>query len=687
MRRIGLWGLGMTVLAAAAAAATAHGQSPAPGKAVLGNWGFELSGMDRRIKPGDDFFRYANGAWFDTAVIPPDRTATGAFVDLDVQSETRVRGILDDIEARRGALSAEERKIASLYKSYVDTARLEELGLAPAKPVLDVIAATKTHEDIARLMATVRLQMQGLFRANIGADDKNPDAYSVTLRQAGLGLPDRDYYLLDEKGVAAVRAAYRPYIAQILSLAGIADAESKAARVFDLEAAIAKIHWTRTERRDAEKTYNPMSVSALEGFAPGFPWRAYLRELGIGAPPTGERGVIVSENTAFPGLAALFAQTPADAWKDYLSFHYLSDHAPYLPKRFDEARFAFYGKILGGQQLELAREKRGVRFLAGFIGEGVGKLYVAKYFPPEAKTKAQELVRNLLTVYRQRIEAADWMSAETRAKALDKVSTFVVKIGYPDVWRDYTKLETEAGDLLGNHERGVVFNWNRNLVRLDGKVDRNDWGMTPQTVNAYYNSSWNEIVFPAGILQAPFFDPNADDAVNYGAIGAVIGHEISHGFDDQGSKYDAKGVLTDWWTESDRKNFEVRTNTLVSQFGTYSPLAGMNVNGRLTLGENIADLAGLIVAEEAYRLSLKGREPPVLDGFTGAQRLFLGYAQVWRYKASEATVRQRVLTDPHSPPQFRISGTVRNVDAWYEAMGVKPDDKLYLPPGSRVRLW
>ena len=686
MPRTGLFKLGVTLLAVMAVTG-AHSQSPAPGKPVLGNWGFELSGMDRNAKPGDDFFRYANGAWFDTAVIPPDRTATGAFVDLDVQSETRVKGIIDDLEARHDSLSPEERKIADLYKSFVDTGRLEELGLAPAQAALDAIASAKSHDDIATLMGNVRLQMQALFRASIGPDDKNPDAYAVTLRQAGLGLPDRDNYLLDEKGVAAVRAAYRPYIARILGLAGIADAEAKATRIFDLETAIAKIHWTRAERRDAEKTYNPMPVSALESFAPGFSWRAYLRALGIGPLPAGERSVIVSENSAFPALASLFAATPAETWKDYLSFHYLSDHAQYLPKRFDEERFAFFGKILGGQQVELAREKRGVRFLAGFVGEGVGKLYVAKYFPPEAKTKAQELVRNLLSVYRQRIDAADWMSPETRAKALDKVATFVVKIGYPDVWRDYSRLETVSGDLLRNHERGVQFNWNRNLVRLDGKVDRNDWGMTPQTVNAYYNSSWNEIVFPAGILQAPFFDPNADDAVNYGGIGAVIGHEISHGFDDQGSKYDATGVLRNWWSEADRKNFDARTNTLVDQFGTYSPLPGMNVNGRLTLGENIADLAGLTVAEAAYRLSLTGKEPRVLDGFTGLQRLFLGYAQVWRYKASEATVRQRVLIDPHSPPQFRISGTVRNVDAWYEAMGVKPDDRLYLPPDKRVKLW
>jgi putative endopeptidase len=661
-------------------------EKTAPGKPVLGDWGFELSGMDRNTKPGDDFFRYANGAWFDKAVIPEDRTSTGSFVDLDIESETRVRGILDALQTRKD-LSPEERKVADLYKSYIDTARIEQLGLAPAKKDLDAIADAKTHDDIARLMGDVRLRASGPFRTGIGTDDKNPDAYAVSIRQSGLGLPDRDYYLIGEKGVVAARDAYRPYIAQILTLADVPDATAKAEEIFALETEIAKLHWTRADRRDAEKTYNPMTVGELESFAPGFPWKLYLATRGVTDPPNGARKVVVSEKSAFPELAALFAKTPVAVWQEYLTFHYLSDHAVYLPKRFDDARFAFYGKILGGQDIQLAREKRGVRFVGGLMGEGVGKLYVAQYFPPEAKAKALDLVRNLLSVYKTRIEAAGWMSPATRAKALEKVGTFVVKIGYPDTWRDYSKYQVVAGDLLGNEERGVEFDWNRDLVRLDRKADRGEWGMSPQTVNAYYNQSWNEIVFPAAILQPPFFDPNADDAVNYGGIGAVIGHEISHGFDDQGSKYDAEGVLQNWWTEADRKNFDARTANLVSQYNTYSPVPGMFVNGRLTLGENIADLAGLTVAEAAYRLSLKGKTPPVLDGFTGEQRLFLGYAQVWRYKAREATARQRVLTDPHSPPEFRINGTVRNVDAWYAAMGVKPGDKLYLAPEARVHLW
>jgi putative endopeptidase len=470
-------------------------------------------------------------------------------------------------------------------------------------------------------------------------------------------------------------------------LGDIADADTKAEAIFKLESEIADIHWSRAERRDADKTYNPMSLSELVQFAPDFPWAEDLREQGIANPSSGERQVIVSEKSAFPGLASLFKRTSVDTWRDYLTFHYLSSHAPYLTKRFDDARFEFYGKVLGGQREQLARDKRGVRYVGGMMGENVGRLYVARYFPADAKAKAQELVRNLLSVYRQRIQTADWMSPETRRQALEKVGTFSVKIGYPDKWRDYSAFRVDPEDLLGNQARGARFEWNRRLVRLDQPVDRSEWGMSPQTVNAYYNSSLNEIVFPAAILQPPFFDPNADPAVNYGGIGAVIGHEISHGFDDQGSKYDAEGVLRNWWTEADRKNFDERTNALVDQFNAYSPVPGLFVNGRLTLGENIADLAGLTVAQAAYHLSLNGATPPVLDGFSGDQRLFLGYAQVWRFKAREETLRQRVLSDPHSPPEFRINGIVRNVDAWYDAYKVAPGEKLYLAPGSRVHLW
>ena len=687
MRRVGFLVFGLSLASITLLASVADGQVQTATKAVLGAWGVDLSGMDKTVKPGDDFFRYVNGAWFATAEIPPDRTTTGSFVQLDIQSETRVRGILSELETRGGALTPEETQVRDLYASYVDTERLERLGLEPARRDLATIAAIRTHEDVARAMASPDLGAQTIFSVRIGVDDKNPDAYAVFIRQSGLGLPDRDYYRLDEKGVVATREKYRAYIAEILRLGDVSDAETKAEAIFKLESEIADIHWSRVERRDADKTYNPMRASELVQFAPDFPWMDVLRESGIAIPPSGERQVIISEKSAFPGLASLFKHTSVDTWRDYLTFHYLSSHAVYLTKRFDDARFEFYGKVLGGQREQLARDKRGVRFVGGLMGENVGRLYVARYFPADAKTKAQDLVRNLLNVYRQRIQTADWMSPDTRRQALEKVGTFSVKIGYPDTWRDYSAFRVDPSDLLGNQARGARFEWNRRLARLDGPVDRSEWGMSPQTVNAYYNGSLNEIVFPAGILQPPFFDPNADPAVNYGGIGAVIGHEISHGFDDQGSKYDAEGVLRNWWTEADRRNFDERTDVLADQFSAYSPIPGLFVNGRLTLGENIADLAGLTVTHAAYHLSLNGAQAPVLDGFTGDQRLFLGYAQVWRFKAREETLRQRVLSDPHSPPEFRINGIVRNVDAWYDAMGIAPGQKLYLAPERRVRLW
>lgn len=687
----------MVLLAGTFVGAVAAESTPAPNQSVqtntavkkptFGNWGVDLAGMDKTTHPGDDFFRYVNGAWYDKAVIPSDRTSTGSFLDLDIQSEDKVRTIMADLEARKDKLTPEEKRVRDLFHSFVDTQRVEQLGLKPAENDLQTIAAVKSLDDVARLMGSVAMGTESVFDSGIGVDDKKPDAYAVFISQSGLGLPDRDYYLLDEKSIVAARTAYRAYVAEILNLGQIPDAGKKGDAIFNLESEIAKLHWPRADRRNADKVYNPMTVAELEKFAPQFPWALYLKEMGISNAEQGTRRVIIAEKTAFPQLATLFAKTPVEVWRDYLTFHYLSAHASYLPKRFDDARFNFYGKVLGGQGQQLAREKRGVRFLGGVIGEGVGKIYVAKYFSPDAKAKAKDLVGNLLNVYRQRIQTADWMSPATRQKALEKVANFNVKIGYPDKWRDYSKFQANADDLLGNMERGTQFEWNRKLVRLDQTVDRSEWGMSPQTVNAYYDASLNEIVFPAAILQPPFFDANADDAVNYGGIGAVIGHEISHGFDDQGSKYDAKGVLQDWWTTGDRKNFDARTASLAKQYGTYSPVKGMFVNGQLTLGENIADLAGLTVAQAAYHLSLKGKEPPTIDGFTGDQRLFLGYGQVWRYKAHEETTRQRLLSDPHSPPEFRINGAVRNVDVWYQAFNVKPGAKLYLAPEARVRLW
>jgi len=659
----------------------------APNKPQIGAWGFDLAGMDTSVKPGDDFNRYANGRWYDAATLPPDRPTVGSFTDLTILSETRMLAILHDLDARAGSLSPDEQKVRDLYHSYIDTDRLEQLGLAPAQKDLAALSALRTHEDVATAMGSVPMGTQGIFGAYISTDDKHPNQYVVNLLQDGLGLPDREYYLRDDAATKAARDAYHKYIADMLTLGGVAGAQAKADAIFALETAIARLHWPAAERRDAEKTYNPMKLSELQAFAPQFPWKQYLTELGIGPTATGERTVIVVEKSAFPELAKLFRATPVATWRDYLVFHYLSDHAAYLPKRFDDAHFEMYGKVLAGTPQQLSRDKRGAAFVNANIGEAMGKLYVARYFTPEARAKAQALVENLIAVYRTHIGTRDWLGADTKPRALEKLAHLTIKIGYPDKWRDYSTYTIDAGDLLGNDSRGTVFEWKRRLARLDQPVDRAEWGMTPQTVNAYYNPTFNEIVFPAAILQPPFFDPNADDAVNYGGIGAVIGHEIGHGFDDQGSHYDATGTMANWWTDTDRAAFDKRTGGLVAQYNTYSPLPGLNVNGQLTLGENIGDLSGLTVSYAAYRLSLHGKEPPVLDGFTGEQRFFLGFGQIWRSKWTEGYMRQRTLSNPHSPPQFRVNGTVRNVDGWYDAFHVQPGDKLYLPPEQRIGLW
>ena len=498
--------------------------SPTMANAELGSWGVDLEGIDTSTEPGDDFFRYVNGAWLEEAEIPADRTSTGSFLNLSIRSEGRVQAILADLESKEN-LSEVERKVRDLYRSYLDTERLEELGLAPATEDLQRIAAIETHADVAHVMASVSMGSETIFNVGIAIDDKNPDAYAVFIRQSGLGLPDRDYYLLEEPNIVAAREAYLVYIAKILELGGIDDAREKADDIFALERQIAEIHWPRAERRDANRIYNPMTVSALSGYAPGFPWTQYLTDLSIGTVSgSGERVVVASENTAFPLLAELFAATPVSVWRDYLTFHYLDSHAPYLTEAFDEAHFAFRGRTLGGQERQLERARRGVHFLNRTIGEGVGQIYVARHFPPSAKAEAEALVDNLLAVYRDRIQTLDWMGEETRAKALEKANAFTVKIGYPDEWRDYSELEVDEGDLFGNRARGAAFEWNYEVLRLDEPVDRDEWYMSPQTVNAYYSSSLNEIVFPAAILQAPFFDPFADDAVNYGGIGAVISY-------------------------------------------------------------------------------------------------------------------------------------------------------------------
>jgi putative endopeptidase len=658
-------------------------------KPQFGQFGVDLGAMDKSVKPGDNFFSYTNGNWLKTAVIPPDRSQTGSFQDLQILSETRMRAIVDDLEKKSYAqLSPDEKKLRDLYDAFEDIAAIEANGLKPVQKDLNYLAGLQTKDDVARAMAAIPLGTESIYDIGIGVDDKNPDNYSLNLNQSGLGLPDRDYYLSDDKALVETRTQYRQYLADMMKLAGIDDADARADRVLALETQIAKAQWSRADRRDEDKIYNPMKISELKAMAPNFPWDAFLAETHVPLMThNGERYVIVAEKTAFAPLGDIFASVPVSTWRDYLTVHYLHHYSAYLPKRFDDRDFAFYGTVLGGRTQQLDRRTRGIHLLDAELGEALGKLYVARFFPPEAKAKADQLVNNLLKAYQADVQTLAWMSPETRAKALEKIKQFTPKIGYPSHWRDYSAYTIARDDLIGDIQRGSVFEWNREVNRINQPVDRTEWGMTPPTINAYYNPSFNEIVFPAAILQAPFFDPNADDAVNYGGIGAVIGHEISHGFDDQGSKYNGKGVFQNWWTTQDRANFDAKTKEMVKQYDSYEPLPGLHVIGENTLGENIADNAGIAIALKAYHISLNGKPAPVIDGLTGDQRFYLSFGQIWRTKQRDSSLRTQTLSNEHSPAEFRVIGPTRNQDEWYAAFNVQPGDKYYLSPEQRVHLW
>jgi len=680
--------IALAALAAATALALASA-SAQTAKPSFGTWGVDLSSMDKSVKPGDDFFLYVNGTWLKTAEIPSDRTSTGSFQDLQILSEKRMKDIANEIEAKPyDSLTPEEKQLRDLYDAFLDTRAINASGLEPAKHDLDYFAHLKTLTDVAVAMAAPDKPADSIFGNRITPDAKNSNVYVIGLAPAGLGMPDRDYYLRDDKALQAARDAYRVHIAKMLTLAGLKDANKRADAIYNLEVEMAKAHWPAAERRDAEKNYNPMTMSELIRFAPEFPWSAFFKAEGISFNgPTGQRIVIVSQKTAIPTLAKLFAATPVAVWRDYLTAHYLDNMAPYLPTSFDDEHFAFYGKVLGGQDKQLDRQTRAVRLLDGRLGHPLGKIYVARYFPPESKAKVEQLISNILKAYDADIRTISWMTEATRQKALDKLHAFTPHVGYPDKWRDYSGLVIKRRDLIGDIERSSAFEWKYRLDRMDEPVDRNEWNMTPPTINAYYTPVFNSIFFPAAILQPPFFDPNADDAVNYGGVGAVIGHEISHGFDDQGSKFDGGGILRSWWTDEDRKNFEARVSMLGAQYDSYEGLPGLHVNGKLTMGENIGDLSGLTISLKAYHISLGGKDAPVLDGFTGDQRFFLSFGQIWRSKYRDAQMRQQVLSNPHSPPQFRVDGATRNMDGWYNAFNVQPGDKYYLAPDTRVKLW
>lgn len=649
----------------------------------FGTWGFDMAGRDTSVSPGDDFFRFANGAFLDALEIPSDRTSYGAFNMLRELSDNRMMALVQEFVAAENLDPAsDEGKVANLYRSYMDTARIEALDVQPLLPMLAEIRGLDSHEAVARHMGETAGDFGGaLFGAAIFDDAKAPQAHAVYLFQAGIGLPDRDYYLSDR--FATQRAAYQAYVAEMLEMVGWDDPAAAAEAIVALEHRLAEAHWTRVESRDDDKTYNPMSVAELEAAAPGFAWRAYFQGAGFGDHDR----YIATQNTAFPTMAAIFADTPLETLRAWQAFHTTDQAAPFMAARFSDAQWRFRSHVLGGQPEQRPRDKRAVSFAEGGLGEALGRAYVARWFPAESRAQMEELVGNLRLAMANRIRGLTWMSDETRERALEKLEKFTVKIGYPDRWRDYSGLEVAADDLFGNRRRVMAFNWAYRLGKLNQPVDRSEWGMTPQTVNAYYSSTKNEIVFPAAILQPPFFDPDADPAVNYGGIGGVIGHEIGHGFDDQGRKSDGDGVLRDWWTPQDAERFIAQTEILGAQYDQFEPLPGFRVNGGLTMGENIGDLAGVTLALEAYRLSLNGAESPVLDGTTGDQRVFYGWAQVWRGKYRDAAMQNMVATDPHSPPQFRVIGPMRNIDDWYEAFGVEPGDAYYLAPEDRVRLW
>jgi predicted metalloendopeptidase len=663
------------------APAPAAAPTPPPPKAAIGDFGLDLSAAKPEVKAGDDFFAHANGKWYDTFVIPEDRASYGIFTTLDEVSQQRVREIIEQAAASNPAAGSPEQKIGDFYASFMDEAGIEAAGLAPLQPDLDRIKAAASKKDIAVLFGAPGFQ--STFGVSLPPDLKNPNIYTVDLGQAGLGLPDRDYYVKDDAQLKEIRTKYEAYIAQMLELGGVTDSKAKARRIMAFETAIARVSWPIEKRRDVDAMYNPRTMDQLVRYAPGFEWQAFFTESKLGH----RKELIVGELTAVRDIAKLIQQTPLATLKDYLTFHHLNGHAAYLPKRFDDARFAFYGATLRGQPKQRERWKRAVDGVNGSLGEQVAQVYVAKYFPPSSKAKMEQLVANLRAALGERIDALDWMTPETKKRAHEKLATFVTKIGYPDKWKDYSTLEIRRGDPIGNAHRASVWDWERQLARLDGPVDKSEWLLMPQEINAYYNPQANEIVFPAAILEPPFFDPNADPAVNYGAIGAVIGHEIGHGFDDQGRKFAPDGSFNDWWSAADSKSFTERADKLVKQYASYEALPGLFVNGQSTLGENIGDLGGLNMAYHAYRLSLKGQEPPVIKGLTGDQRFFLSWAQVWRAKYRDGVLREQVLSDVHSPAYFRVNGAVRNMDAWYRAFDVQPGEKLYLAPDQRVSIW
>ncbi len=652
----------------------------------LGDWGVDLSNQDSSTRPGDDFFRFANGLWLDSFELPPDRSNYGSFTVLSDRSDDRVRTIISDLSSMEPAQGSIEQKISDYYLSYMGTDTLNGLGISPLLPGLAALDEIDSREELVAGFGRAQIDNTASpFGFYVGADRSDPDRHQLVLSVGGLGLPDRDYYLVDTERFQQVRDAYVDHIEKVLNFAEIDDAAGKAQTILALETKIAEHIWPRAQRRNRDLTYNPVSYGEFKAEYGGFDWDAYFAAAGIEE--------VTDLNVTYPStmgpVIELINNEPVEDWRSLMTYRLIVDSAGVLSEEIEQERFNFYSTVLNGVTEQRERWERGVMRVGslGALGEAVGQIYVQRHFPQSAKDQMEDLVENLRASLRQSIDEIAWMGDATKEEAYRKLESFRPKIAYPDEWKDLAAIDIEREDLFGNAQNIREFWYEDEIGRLGQPTNREEWGMTPQTVNAYYNSSFNEIVFPAGILQPPFFDPNADMAVNYGGIGAVIGHEMGHGFDDQGSKSDWAGIQRNWWTDEDRANFEALANALADQYASYSPVDGYFLDGHFTLGENIGDLGGVSIAYRAYKLALNGEEAPIIDGLTGDQRFFLAYAQIWQRKYTDDNLIQRLTSDPHSPAEFRVNGVVRNLAEWYEAFDVQPEDELYLPPEDRIRIW
>jgi len=647
--------------------------------------GLDLTNVDDSVRPQDDLYQYINGKWLEKTEIPADKSNYGTFTELYDQSQIDLKAIIEESAYSKDRKDgSDEQKVGDFYLSFMDSNLVEKLELEPLKEDLAMIDAVKSKKDLAKLLGYFeKIGVQKQFALYVNQDLKQSDQYICYLTQSGLGLPDRDYYFKEDQKFKDIRNKYVTFITELFTLADIEDGKKKAGRILEIEAELAKGHWTRVQNRDMNKTYNKHTVKELQKLVLNFEFSPYFEESNLSMI----NDLVVRQPSYLKQFNKVYGKVSLEDWKDYFTFKLLSAFASRLNKDFVDANFVFYGTTLSGIEQNRPRWKRAVSGINGVLGEVVGKVYVKKHFKPEAKTRMVQLVKNLQKSYANRIKQLDWMSEDTKKEALKKLNNFVAKIGYPDKWKDYSKLVIKADDLIGNYKRSNMVEHQRSIDKLGEPIDRDEWHMTPHTVNAYYNPPMNEVVFPAAILQPPFFNMAADDAVNYGAIGAVIGHELTHGFDDQGRKTDGEGNLRDWWTEEDGNKFDERANVMVAQFNQFNPVDTMHVNGRLTLGENIADLGGLTIAYYAYKMSLDGKEAPLIDGMTGGQRFFTGWAQVWRRKYRDEELRRRILTDPHSPSRYRVIGIMPNMPEFYAAFDLKEGDQLFVPDNERVKIW